>query len=353
MSPSTEFEESFSTFSQLVSPMRNWELGLQLETLGRENKFELKTETVISAGSFSQIMQGTHNRAPVIVKLKRWQVDELLKRDVAFYQSALGVGEDVNLFVPAPYLPGKKSWWKFWTWFRRSQRVRSLEYTSKNHQFISNVLQTFLSELDFKEEAWNVKTMRKVYGRFRNDFQIINVAAVLPAKNPIALVMTIAPGKSLSHFFEQEFSSLSDEELESLRDKFWKLSTDIHQEAIYGSGYLHGDTNAGNIFYDPKLQQLTLIDFGRVGKMNQWQRMLETQLNLACATKKKSQVLRVLKRSTRSLKSRFSNWAAVEGLIDYVLNSPDCSKLKTEFFDRLENVGYEFGQDFDFFRRTT
>jgi predicted unusual protein kinase regulating ubiquinone biosynthesis (AarF/ABC1/UbiB family) len=69
--------------------MRNWEHGLQLGTLGHDSRFKLTSKESLSAGSFSQIMRGTNNRAPVIVKMKRWKIHELSKRDVLYYISLL------------------------------------------------------------------------------------------------------------------------------------------------------------------------------------------------------------------------------------------------------------------------
>jgi hypothetical protein len=334
--------------SATVPPMSKWELDAQVEVI-KPAEENLNLGQVVSTCSLFQRVSATHDSQPVVVKLKRWKVDELLRRDVIFYQKQLQIDENVDLFaIPSTVPSKKKRWsWKFWARHRDHSSLQP-KYASRAHETISIILNPLLEQLNLEQYTRHAKKLRLAYRRYVKDFKFLDTVAVLPANAPVASLTPVPFGVSLASLtFDDHFGALSDHELVNLNKKLWKLFDDFSQEAIFGSGYFPCNLDASYIYYDRKADKMTLVHSSCVGKLNRWQQAAFTQLHMAVSLNSKSATKRILERLSKSIGSDFNNWDGVAKLVAVSMESTTgASRLP----QRLEQeLGFTFGEDSDFY----
>lgn len=143
--------------------------------------------------------------------------------------------------------------------------------------FVINMLDSNGVELDVNNEIKNIDDGYKYYtGDYKDIFgydidasltTIENVPDVIVPGTWFALGMTIAPGVPLSKLIEGDMlenDTIYRAKLHRCLDiLIYKFFLNIIK-----NGYYHGDLHSGNIFFSFEQNQMTLIDFGAVGRIN-------------------------------------------------------------------------------------
>ena len=148
---------------------------------------------------------------------------------------------------------------------------------SCEQSFVINMLESNGSELNVKNEIENINEGHKCYTDTYNNVYGYNINAKLTTIQNIpgiivpdcwyALTMTIAPGVPLSKLVENDLVNTDTKYRARLHRCLDILVYKFFQNLVQ-NGFYHGDLHSGNIFFSYPDAQLTLIDFGAVGKIN-------------------------------------------------------------------------------------
>lgn len=153
-------------------------------------------------------------------------------------------------------------------------------------KFILNILESNGEEFNVQNEIKNIHEGYKFYNAKYKDSFGINIDANLKTIDVIdnivnkdswfIFAMTLAPGIPLSEPIEHD-----------LLEKDTLYRANLHRcldlliykffFTLINDNYYHGDLHAGNIFYSFKEKQITLIDFGSVGRINLFENNYEMQ----------------------------------------------------------------------------
>jgi predicted unusual protein kinase regulating ubiquinone biosynthesis (AarF/ABC1/UbiB family) len=149
------------------------------------------------------------------------------------------------------------------------------EFDKGMKQRIANIHAGIIEELDFNFERRNIEHGYLAYNDPINNIVTIENPSDLrrytgkgaPKGSQQVLIMTKAEGAPLNKVMERA----DDEELKAtylaiqqLYEKFLEVALDPHSQI----NFYHGDLHRGNIFFDNKTKNLTLIDFGNAGTLS-------------------------------------------------------------------------------------
>ncbi|AYV78076.1 MAG: hypothetical protein Edafosvirus4_60 [Edafosvirus sp.] len=151
---------------------------------------------------------------------------------------------------------------------------------SCDQQFINKMLTATGEELYAPNEVKNIREANKIYTISYNemfkdvklDNKLTTVTVIENVIKPdcwFAFAMSVAPGIPISSVVEGEQSKLQQNTLfratlhRCLDLLVYKFFINIVQYGFY-----HGDLHAGNIYFSYPKKQLTMIDFGAVGRLN-------------------------------------------------------------------------------------
>ena len=143
--------------------------------------------------------------------------------------------------------------------------------------FIINMLESNGIELNVQNEIDNINEGHKVYTATYHESFGVDIDAKLTTVQNIpgfiregcwfALTMTLAPGVPLSKLIEND-ELKEDTKYRAKLHRCLDILVYKFFHNIVKNGYYHGDLHSGNIFYSYDESQMTLIDFGAVGKLN-------------------------------------------------------------------------------------
>ncbi len=200
------------------------ELGVRLS-----KAFQNFESEPLAAASLGQVHRATlRDGRAVAVKVQRPQIREKMVEDF----EAL---EDIANFLDHHTEIGKR--YEFW-------------------QLLEQFRKSLLQELDYRQEASNLRTLREQLREFTH--------LIVPA--PIAdycagrvLTMEFVPGKKVT-----DLSPLTRMELdgEALAEEMFRA----YLEQILVNGFFHADPHPGNVFITPD-HRIALLDLGMVGRI--------------------------------------------------------------------------------------
>ena len=230
------FIEQLELLQQHVPPLREEQVDqiLQKNFGTKEPKiFSYFDRTPIASASIGQvhqaILRSTNER--VVVKLLRPEIKEIM-------------AQDLSILV------------QFATWIAsKSQWAEKLGFRDLAIGF-AHALQ---EEIDFELEARNMIQVQTV---MKKSLQHIKVPKVYREySNSSVLVMEYVNGCSVSQ------ASLKFESLDIERKQFAEVLLFSFLEQALVSGIFHADPHPGNIFLEDETNQITLLDFGAVGRL--------------------------------------------------------------------------------------
>ena len=200
------------------------ELGVRLS-----KAFSHFEDQPMAAASLGQVHHATlRDGRPVAVKVQRPHIRERMVEDF----EALG---DIAEFLDAHTELGKR-----------------YEFCQLLEQFRRSLLQ----ELDYRQEASNLTTLRE---KLRPFPRIIVPAPVADYCTSRVLTMEFVPGKKIT-----ELSSLAKMEFDgaALAEEMFRA----YLEQILVHGFFHADPHPGNVFITPDYR-IALLDLGMVGRI--------------------------------------------------------------------------------------
>jgi predicted unusual protein kinase regulating ubiquinone biosynthesis (AarF/ABC1/UbiB family) len=200
------------------------ELGVRLS-----KAFSHFEDQPMAAASLGQVHHATlRDGRPVAVKVQRPHIRERMVEDF----EALG---DIAEFLDAHTELGKR-----------------YEFCQLLEQFRRSLLQ----ELDYRQEAGNLTTLREQLRPFP---RIIVPAPVADYCTSRVLTMEFVPGKKIT-----ELSSLAKMEFDgaALAEEMFRA----YLEQILVHGFFHADPHPGNVFITPDYR-IALLDLGMVGRI--------------------------------------------------------------------------------------
>jgi len=148
-------------------------------------------------------------------------------------------------------------------------------------------------EMDLTKEAHFVE-LAKVYDVGYENMQAMKlIDKILPSQN--YMLLSKAPGVTVKSAFDdlgKKIENGSFEEAskysEKLTDGIRSLTKKWVAEALFGTGFYHGDLHAGNIMFSPDINEkgmLTAIDFGNAAILSRPQRKIIFKMVLAATVK--------------------------------------------------------------------
>jgi predicted unusual protein kinase regulating ubiquinone biosynthesis (AarF/ABC1/UbiB family) len=173
---------------------------------------------------------------------------------------------------------------------REMAAIKNIAEGTPAQTLVNKVQESLEEELDFRIEAEHLLE-GEVYYHPRFGIDIARRVEEIPAAEDL-LVTRVAPGATISSF------GSTPEEL-ALRGKaVYNLLQRWFDEAVFGSGFFHGDLHPGNIFFVKKPGgpgfQVTLIDFGNAGRLTLKQRRGFLKIVLAAFSNSPEEMLRAL-----------------------------------------------------------
>ena len=146
-----------------------------------------------------------------------------------------------------------------------------------NRRFVKNMLESNGKEMNVGGEIQNLIDGNQYYSCNYSDIlgkqinmkltTITNVDNII-VRNWYSLVMSLAPGVPVSSFLEPDNILQKDTVFRAMLHRGLDLVVFKFFYTIMAHGFYHGDLHAGNIFFSYKDSQVTLIDFGAVGKID-------------------------------------------------------------------------------------
>ncbi len=178
---------------------------------------------------------------------------------------------------------------------RAEREIRGLRAAASSEpmalELLTRVGKTVMEEMDFRNEARNLEEGLRYVDPSRGIWIAGRMEAVPVAED--LLVSRLASGAKLSKFDPTDLGQVAvrARAIEKLLDSWF-------DEAIFGSGFFHGDLHPGNIFFKESLVdpgfELTLIDFGNAGRLSLDERRGFVQLVLAAQGESPLKVLDTL-----------------------------------------------------------
>lgn len=213
---------------------------------------------------------------------------------------------------------------------------------SCNRAFVQELLQSNGEELNTMHEIININegyqkyttTYKEVFNIDLNAYltTIQNIPNIIIPDTWFALTMTTAPGIALSYLIENELIK-HDTKYRAKLHRCLDLLVYKFFYNIIRSGFYHSDLHAGNIFFSFEKSQITLIDFGSIGRLDVYSNDEYTK-----------KLLDIL------VMSIFNNYDEILDTMTELVNSkclstqidtttPEYQKLKEElYFDRIETI---------------
>jgi hypothetical protein len=143
--------------------------------------------------------------------------------------------------------------------------------------FVVNMLKSNGREMNVTNEIANIHEGHALYtGTYRDLFSVEHDAVlttvdvregVLKQDTWFAFAMTMAPGLPLSDLIEKNLLN-NDTSYRSALHRGLDILVYQFIFNLIKHGFYHGDLHSGNIFYSFEKQQMTLIDFGAVGRLD-------------------------------------------------------------------------------------
>lgn len=154
------------------------------------------------------------------------------------------------------------------------------------------------AEMDLRSEAANVG-LGQIYDDIGNpDVRTMKLAQGLQqVQRPFYMILEKAPGSTVSHYMKMTGNSMSSDRLEvhpvTLATRLGALTMDLAEkwveEALFGSGFFHGDLHAGNLMFKANEGgpngTLTVIDFGNSKVLNPHERQAIFKMMLTATLK--------------------------------------------------------------------
>ncbi len=230
------FIEQLEVLQQQVQPLQDEQVDQILEkNFGTKNPiiFSYFDRTPIASASIGQvhqaILRSTNER--VVVKLLRPEIKEIM-------------AQDLSILV------------EFATWISsKSQWAEKLGFRDLAIGFAHSLQE----EIDFEMEARNMIQVQTV---MKKSLQHIKVPKVYREYSTSSvLVMEYINGRSVSK------ASMVFDTLQADRKQFAEMLLFSFLEQALVSGIFHGDPHPGNIFIEDETNQITLLDFGAVGRL--------------------------------------------------------------------------------------
>lgn len=190
--------------------------------------------TPLAAASIGQVHSAIlrETNEEVVVKLLRPQIKEIMR-------------EDLSILL------------EFANWISdKSNLAESIGFRTLAEGFAASLRE----EIDFKIEARNIIQVRNILKRSRLNVEIPRVYEKYSNEN--MLVMEKASGSSVKN--NEELIHKSVEEKHKVAETL--LSSYLEQALV--AGIFHSDPHPGNIYYDAKKNQITILDFGAVCRLS-------------------------------------------------------------------------------------
>jgi hypothetical protein len=147
----------------------------------------------------------------------------------------------------------------------------------ESRNFVKSMLSSTAEEMNTRNEIENINLGYKYYTASYNTLfninngirmeTIRNITNIVKPNKWYCLAMTFATGFPLSKIQESTTSILSDTDYLKLWRALDILVYKFFHTLIFNSFY-HADLHAGNLYFDPDNNLLTIIDFGSVGRIN-------------------------------------------------------------------------------------
>lgn len=197
------------------------ELGADVATL-----FESFTPTPLAAASLGQVHRAVYQGRPVVVKILRPGVEELVRQDLDVSFRILFL---LNLLFP-------------------NHHTRAIT------AIVSEFSKRIADELDFREEARNAELLQR---NFAGDPRIVVPEVIVPLTRRRVLVLEYVAGTRIDRLHER--IARGDVKLEVLV----ATVVDAYIKMMLEDGVFHADPHPGNLLVDPE-GRLVLLDFGMV-----------------------------------------------------------------------------------------
>ena len=201
-----------------------------------ENLFATFESEPFAAASIAQVHRATlHDGTPVAVKVQRPNIDVAVKAD-------LNVINDLTKQVQ-----------------KRQEWAKTLDL----HGLVDEFGQSILSEMDYRNEASNVRLL----ARNMEQFEAISVPAIYPdLTSKKVMTMAFVAGVKISDVQSIEEAGL---DRETLAREF--IQAMIKQSLF--DGFFHADPHPGNVLVNLETGKISFLDMGLMGELNRLQRM--------------------------------------------------------------------------------
>ena len=201
-----------------------------------ENLFATFESEPFAAASIAQVHRATlHDGTPVAVKVQRPNIDVAVKAD-------LNVINDLTKQVQ-----------------KRQEWAKTLDL----HGLVDEFGQSILSEMDYRNEASNVRLL----ARNMDQFEAIRVPAIYPdLTSKKVMTMAFVAGVKISDVQSIEEAGL---DRETLAREF--IQAMIKQSLF--DGFFHADPHPGNVLVNLETGKISFLDMGLMGELNRLQRM--------------------------------------------------------------------------------
>ena len=201
-----------------------------------ENLFATFESEPFAAASIAQVHRATlHDGTPVAVKVQRPNIDVAVKAD-------LNVINDLTKQVQ-----------------KRQEWAKTLDL----HGLVDEFGQSILSEMDYRNEASNVRLL----ARNMDQFEAIHVPAIYPdLTSKKVMTMAFVTGVKISDVERIEEAGL---DRKALAGEF--IQAMIKQSLF--DGFFHADPHPGNVLVNLETGKISFLDMGLMGELNRLQRM--------------------------------------------------------------------------------
>jgi len=201
-----------------------------------ENLFATFESEPFAAASIAQVHRATlHDGTPVAVKVQRPNIDVAVKAD-------LNVINDLTKQVQ-----------------KRQEWAKTLDL----HGLVDEFGQSILSEMDYRNEASNVRLL----ARNMEQFEAISVPAIYPdLTSKKVMTMAFVAGVKISDVQSIDEAGL---DRKALAGEF--IQAMIKQSLF--DGFFHADPHPGNVLVNLETGKISFLDMGLMGELNSLQRM--------------------------------------------------------------------------------
>jgi ubiquinone biosynthesis protein len=201
-----------------------------------ENLFASFEREPFAAASIAQVHRATlHDGTPVVVKIQRPNIDVAVKAD-------LNIINDLT---------------------KRVQRKQDWAKTMDLHGLVDEFGQSILSEMDYRNEAANVRLL----ARNMDQFDLIHVPMIYSELTTSkVLTMEFLPGVKITDVQAIDEAGL---DRKILAKEFINA---MIKQALF-DGYFHADPHPGNVLVNLETGKIGFLDMGLMGELNRDARM--------------------------------------------------------------------------------